>query len=397
MNPIQYKTNKISKKRVYYEGTDTLLEGYLLCYNYDTTTDRDGDTIAEGSQCNGRYLKVEKPSTNNANFFAGVVAAESANKVGPCEITIIEPTSVIIPVYTDVNCTNGTTYLYAANATYIAQATGAVVIGLANETINRSGTNGLTLCRIKINEPTNATVSDSLLSIEVTSKSDDVTITSNTLYKLNSDETVHSDAIAVLSTRIYSVDTMSKSNDTTITSNTLYKLNSDETVHSDAIAILSGRAYSIDTMSKSDDAVVVSNTLLKFESDEKVLSDAIAVISTRVYSLDTMSKSDDTTITSNTLFKLNSDETVHSDAIAVASNATYKINSDMTQIMSDLKSQASNAKTAASNLATMISDDTAYSDVATLASDIRNIEVKNISDLAAAVSNICVAFSDRFA
>jgi len=307
MNVIQYKTNKVSKKRVYYTGSDTLLEGYLLCYDYDTTTDLDGDTIAEGSCNSGRYLKVEKPTTNNCPFFAGIVAAESANKVGPCWVTIIEPANVIVPVYTDVNCTNASSYLYVANASYYARATGVVVIGLANETVNRSGTNGLVLCRIKLKqEGTSATVSDSLLSVEVYLKA---------------------------------------------------SIGSDETVHSDAIAVLSGRAYSIDTMSKSDDAA----------------------------------------LTSNTLYKLNSDETVHSDAIAVASNATYKINSDMSQIMSDLKSQASNAKTAASNLAVMLSDDVNYSDVSVLASDIRNIVVKNVSDLAAAVSNICVAFSDRFA
>jgi len=387
MNVIQYKTNKVSKKRVYYTGSDTLLEGYLLCYDYDTTTDLDGDTIAEGSCNSGRYLKVEKPTTNNCPFFAGIVAAESANKVGPCWVTIIEPANVIVPVYTDVNCTNASSYLYVANASYYARATGVVVIGLANETVNRSGTNGLVLCRIKLKqEGTSATVSDSLLSVEVYLKA-----------SIGSDETVHSDAIAVLSGRAYSIDTMSKSNDATVASNSLFMLQSDEKVHSDAIAVLSNRAYSIDTMSKSDDVTVASNSLYMLQSDEKVHSDAIAVLSNRAYSIDAMSKSDDTTITSNTLYKLNSDETVHSDAITVASNATYKINSDMSQIMSDLKSQASNAKTAASNLAVMLSDDVNYSDVSVLASDIRNIVVKNVSDLAAAVSNICVAFSDRFA
>jgi len=278
MNPIQYKTNKVSKKRVYYQGTDTLLEGYLLCYNYDYGYDLDGDVIAEGAGNSARFLAVEKPTTANAPFFAGIVAAESANKTGPCWVTIIEPHNIIASVYTDVNCTNATTYLYIKNATYLASSTGTIGLGLANETINRAGTNGLVLARIRLRQETSgATVSDSLLSIE--------------------------------------------------------------------------------TLLKSDTATVVSNSLFMLQSDEKV----------------------------------------HSDAIAVASNATYKINSDMSQIMSDLKSQASNAKTAASNLTVMLSDDVNYSDLSVLASDIRNIVVKNVSDLAAAVSNICVAFSDRFA
>ena len=369
MNPIQYKTNKVSKKRVYYEGSDTLLEGYLLCYNYDTTTDMDGDTVADGSQNSGRFLKVEKPTTANAPFFAGIVAKESGNVTGPCWITIIEPSVMTdIPVYSDVNCTNATTYLYIANGSYYARSTGVVALGLANETIDRSGTNGLVFCRIKINEPTSATVSDSLLSVETTLKSDIVAAISSATADLESDEKVLSDAIAVVSTRLYSDIIAVKSDVTAAISSATADLNSDEVVLSDAIAVVSTRLYSDIIAVKSDVTAAISSATADLNSDEVVLSDAIAVVSTRLYS----------------------------DVIALKSDDTV-INSEDTVVASAAKTLGSDAKTAASNIAVMWSDDINYSnaDPSVFYSDIRIIYTKQISDMCVAMSNFAVRVSDK--
>lgn len=194
MNPIQYKTNKISKKQVYYEGADSLKEGYLLCYNWDATLDLDGDTIAEGSQNSGKYLRVEKPTTTNAKFVAGVVSAESAGKIGPCWITIIELSEAIVPVYTNANSTGNSTILYVTNASYFGTTSGAYVFGIAIETIDRSVINGLVLVKPRLIVAVSAAVSDSLLSVEVTLKSDRTATESNYRADLDSDEKVLSDA-----------------------------------------------------------------------------------------------------------------------------------------------------------------------------------------------------------
>jgi len=76
---------KESHKRVYYEGSDTLLNGYALCYNRDYTGD--GATAADW----GRATMVEKPSTANLLDFAGLVTGlPAAGKTGPCRVTIVD-------------------------------------------------------------------------------------------------------------------------------------------------------------------------------------------------------------------------------------------------------------------------------------------------------------------
>jgi hypothetical protein len=88
-------------KRVYYEGSDTLGTGYALCYNQDYGTAAEADV--------SRAKRVEKPSTSNNMFFAGVVAPSSGGLVGPCWIDIILPGSKSVEVYAKANCTISTT------------------------------------------------------------------------------------------------------------------------------------------------------------------------------------------------------------------------------------------------------------------------------------------------
>lgn len=82
-------------KKVYYEGTSTLYEGMPVCYNFNTTTNIAGidpgnssynidapresataaasTTTTEGYQSEGKFLRVENPSSDNTLYFAGVV------------------------------------------------------------------------------------------------------------------------------------------------------------------------------------------------------------------------------------------------------------------------------------------------------------------------------------
>jgi hypothetical protein len=151
---FQYKSEKVNRKVVYYEGTDQLLKGYALCYNYDTTTDIDGNTVAEGSQCNGKFIRVEKPSTNAMNNLAGFVPAAFDKVVGPCwmEITLPED-GVMVEAYTNASCVIDATSLGIVNGSYILQAvTGdgdPLAVGVAQETVDRSGTNGIVLLKVK--------------------------------------------------------------------------------------------------------------------------------------------------------------------------------------------------------------------------------------------------------
>jgi hypothetical protein len=139
---FQYKTNKVEKKRVYYEGTDTLHKGYLLCYNWDTTTDMDGTAVAAGGDCNGKYLRVEKPSTANAMCFAGVVAPESDGVIGPGMVTVVEPNGAIVQVYSDADCDPILAALWIQGNSYLAGSSGVVQLGKPLEAVDRSIANG---------------------------------------------------------------------------------------------------------------------------------------------------------------------------------------------------------------------------------------------------------------
>lgn len=103
-------------QRVYYTGTDTLYEGYALCYNFDSY-DQSAEALSAHLQTGdygvddpspARRLQVEKPSINNAVHFAGVVSNKSNGVAGPGWIEICLPGSVC-NIYTNANCDHGST------------------------------------------------------------------------------------------------------------------------------------------------------------------------------------------------------------------------------------------------------------------------------------------------
>lgn len=148
--------------RVYYEGSDTIYEGMALCYNQDTTSNWFGGSVsngevtasgttAEGSQNEGKYIRVEKPATANLPFFAGVVKKGGwIGKSGPRVVDIYVPNGAIVPVRGTESFTIGEK-IYLANADYeftnVPQAGGEC--GIAMETVDRSSTEGLLLAVLK--------------------------------------------------------------------------------------------------------------------------------------------------------------------------------------------------------------------------------------------------------
>lgn len=83
--------------RVYYTGSDKLLEGYALCFNFDAvdvTAENLALSATTAQVCSARRLQVEKPSFRNHGHFAGVVSARSNGVTGPGWIEINRPGSV---------------------------------------------------------------------------------------------------------------------------------------------------------------------------------------------------------------------------------------------------------------------------------------------------------------
>jgi len=152
-----------ARKTVYYEGSSTIYPYMPVCYNYDTTNNWTGasvsatgvvtetGTTAEGLQNEGKFIRVENPATANFAWFAGVVAPGSyCNKVGPAVVEIIVPNGAVVPVRTNLSTTVGVTPLALGNAVqYLTSFSGSTpVVGIAMETVDRSGTAGVVLARL---------------------------------------------------------------------------------------------------------------------------------------------------------------------------------------------------------------------------------------------------------
>ena len=101
-------------QRVYYTGTDTLYEGYALCYNFDAyhvSAENLNASLwnldtAVSEPCSARRIQVEKPSLNNCVHFAGTVSAKSNGVTGPGWVEICLPGSTC-NVYVNADCDHG--------------------------------------------------------------------------------------------------------------------------------------------------------------------------------------------------------------------------------------------------------------------------------------------------
>ena len=149
------------RKTVYYEGTSTVYGGMPVCYNYNTTDNWTGysgsaesGTTAEGSQNEGKFIRVEDVSATNLPFFAGVVCNDSINvgdSNGACTVEIFVPNGAVVPVRCDVDTTTGSTVLYitAASQELGFSVANSRPVGIAMETeTGLDGTTGVTLCKL---------------------------------------------------------------------------------------------------------------------------------------------------------------------------------------------------------------------------------------------------------
>lgn len=155
---------------VYYTETSTTIkQGMPVCYEFDATTNWLGasptdsvinpdpsTTTAEGSQNEGKFIRVEDPDADNIQAFAGVVADGSwVGTTGAQRIEIFVPNGAIVPVYTDLSCTVGRTILAVESAssalTVPLAASTARPVAVAQETVDRSSTSGIVLAKLDPN------------------------------------------------------------------------------------------------------------------------------------------------------------------------------------------------------------------------------------------------------
>lgn len=149
--------------RVYYEGTSTIKEGAPFSYNYDTTTNWFGGSVSvgavtastttsEGSQNEGKYIRVEDVTADNQEFFAGVVAKGGwVGKAGPRVLDIYVPNGAIVPIWTDKSVAiKDPLYLEHGELTLVnaTQVGMGHRVGVCAETIDRSSVAGLALAKL---------------------------------------------------------------------------------------------------------------------------------------------------------------------------------------------------------------------------------------------------------
>jgi len=158
-------TSPTITRRVYYIGTDTLLEGYALCYNFDASdVSAENLTLSAGvaEECPARRIQVEKPSVNNCAHFAGTVSNKSAGVTGPGWIEINLPGSVC-NIYAYASADHGTTgtgmntgqmLTFVLNQYYF-MGTGLPGAGSAIvlQDVDRSSTAGLVMAELCIGAP----------------------------------------------------------------------------------------------------------------------------------------------------------------------------------------------------------------------------------------------------
>ena len=135
---IENGTEKQSKKKVFYTGTDALKAGYLLCYERDSTT---GGAVTTAQL--DRATRVEKPSSDNIKWLAGFVTQAWPASATGRHLEIVELDGHVIEMYTDASCTINSTALYAKAGSYAVGANGQVRVGTALQTVDRSDTNGV--------------------------------------------------------------------------------------------------------------------------------------------------------------------------------------------------------------------------------------------------------------
>jgi len=167
------------RKTVYYEGTNTIYEGMPVCYNFDTTDNWTGasvasgvatetGTTAEGYHNEGKFIRVEDVSATNGNAFAGVVAmGQNVGKAGPKTVDIYVPNGAIVPVRTNLSTTVGVTPLAinTSEQSLTSPHSAGQIVAIAWETVDRSSTAGLCLAKLDSNLTLQGRMGSSALNV----------------------------------------------------------------------------------------------------------------------------------------------------------------------------------------------------------------------------------------
>lgn len=170
-NPIAHAV------RLYYTGSNTIYEGMPVCYEFDATTNWFGGSVsngevtastttAEGSQNEGKYIRIQDVDADNSGSFAGVVKKGGwVGKSGPRLVDVYVPNGAVVPVRSGVNSTVGITPLCITNGVQDFDTIGRPV-AIAMETVDRSSTSGLCLAELCPNKFLYQTGDNQALSID---------------------------------------------------------------------------------------------------------------------------------------------------------------------------------------------------------------------------------------
>ena len=388
----------LRSKRVKFEpttATDTLKAGYVVCYNNDRTTDMNGTTVALGTLNPARFLSVEKPKTANLNFVAGIVAPSGEGATDGDWVDIYELNGADVQVYTDQACVNGTTTLAVTDGSYLVTAAGAsnVNLGLAKDTIDRSGAGDNGFCLMRSYTPLAAASGYTAISAALSNVTSLVSVLSaEDISDVSNMASANSVAIASVLTRALSI-----TSDMTASINTMV-----DSMHSDMTA-------SINT--QIDSAISDVNAVI-----DSAISDVVATAVAETASLATAITtaagvaSDLTSAAKESCFShISSLEVNLSDAM---STMTASINTQIDSAVSDLNATidsaisdvvATNTSTNLSLATQLLSDiaslatmvDSAISDVvATNTSTNLSLGTQLLSDIASIATMVDSAISD---
>ncbi len=171
---------EVNVMRVYFIGTDTLQEGYPVCFNFnaaDVTPENKTQTspnVGEEFWNDARRIQVEKAAEGNKLHFAGVVSQKSHGVTGPNWIEIHRPGSICNVFAADdvdsesSSALNSGETLTFAPGTYTFRSGGFLGCGSAMvlQDEDRSSTNGLIMAELMTGPPSGGVTPVTLISAD---------------------------------------------------------------------------------------------------------------------------------------------------------------------------------------------------------------------------------------
>ncbi len=169
---------EVNVMRVYLISTDTVQEGYPVCFNFnaaDVTSENKSQTdpdVGEDQWNDARRIQVEKAAEGNKLHFAGVVSQKSHGVTGPNWIEIHRPGSICnVWVDADVD-SESSSALNSGQTVTFAPGTYAFVTGgflgcgsaMVLQDVDRSSVNGLVMVELMTGAPSGGVTPLTLIS-----------------------------------------------------------------------------------------------------------------------------------------------------------------------------------------------------------------------------------------